>query len=188
MDSKGFLLKNSRGKKVLFLFVLTNIVYMAMLMVTIPKVIGHTDGLRILDMMPMGYDLEYVKQLFETLGPEGRNSYLFYQLPLDMVYPFLFGWSYCLLLAYFLRKLNKLHCPLIYCCLLPVLAAIADYAENMGILNLLVDYPEISDTAVIVTSMSTLLKSVTTTVYFLVLISIFIWWIFRILSYRTHSR
>ena len=58
MDSKGFLLKNSRGKKVLFLFVLTNIVYTAMLMVTIPKVIGHTDGLRLLDMMPMGYDLE----------------------------------------------------------------------------------------------------------------------------------
>jgi len=55
--------RNLSGKKVLTLFVLTNIVYAAMLIITIP---------------------------------------------LDMIYPFLFGISYCLVIGYFLKKLNKL--------------------------------------------------------------------------------
>lgn len=188
MDIKNYLLKNSNGKTVLFLFLITNLVYVAMLAVTIPKVASYADGLRILDMMPTGYDLAYVKQLFDALGTEGRNSYLFLQLPLDMIYPFLFGLSYCLLLAYLLRKLNKFQGVFMYCCWLPVFAAIADYAENMGILNLLLGYPHISETAVRATNMFTLLKSATSTLYFILLMAVLIWWGLRTLSYRTHSR
>ena len=51
------------------------------------------DGLQLLDMMPAGYDLEYVRSLFENLGTEGRAAYLNRQIPLDLVYPFLFGLS-----------------------------------------------------------------------------------------------
>lgn len=188
MDIKNYLLKKRSGKTVLRLFLATNFVYIMMLAVTIPKVASYADGLKILDMMPTGYDLVYVKQLFDALGTEGRNSYLFCQLPLDMIYPFLFGLNYCLLLAYFLRKLNKFQGLLMYCCWLPVFAAIADYAENMGILNLLLTYPHISKTAVITTNMFTLLKSASSTIYFILLMTVLIWWGLRILFYRTRFR
>ena len=62
MDIKSYLLKKSNGKTVLFLFIVTSRVYLVMLTVTIPKVASYADGLRILDMMPTGYDLAYVEQ------------------------------------------------------------------------------------------------------------------------------
>ena len=93
-----------KRKKVLILFVLTNIVYAAMLIITIPKTMGFSNGLKLLDMMPMGYDLEYINTLFETLGEKGREVYLYNQIPLDMIYPFLFAISYCLVIGYFLKK------------------------------------------------------------------------------------
>ncbi|MGK0376922.1 MAG: hypothetical protein ACJA1Z_000729 [Patiriisocius sp.] len=111
-----FLEKNVSGKKVLRLFILTNAVYAFMLIVTIPKTMEFSKGMRLLDMMPMGYDLNYVSELFKSLGEIGRETYLTNQIPVDMIYPLLFGLTYCLLLAYFLKKLNKLNSPFRYLC------------------------------------------------------------------------
>ena len=99
-----FLERNSKGNKVLLLFISTNIVYLIMLLVTIPKTMEFANGMRLLDMMPSGYDMNYVNDLFGALGEIGRKTYLTNQLPIDMIYPGLF-WNY-LLLAFgiFLEK------------------------------------------------------------------------------------
>ncbi len=78
------------GKKVLSLFILTNVVYLFMLMVTIPKTMGFSNGMKLLDMMPTGYNQDYVNKLFRTLGENGREIYLTNQIPVDMIYPLLF--------------------------------------------------------------------------------------------------
>lgn len=171
-----------QGKKVLLLFIVANIVYVLMLTVTIPNVMEHTEGMKLLDMMPLGYDSEYVNTLFSTLGQTGRNTYLYRQIPMDMLYPLLFGISFSLLLAYFLNKLNRLTAPFLYLCLLPILAATADYAENIGIITMLTNYPEISRNAVTMTNSFSLLKSSCTTLNFAVLI--FILLILGIKSFR----
>ncbi len=162
--------RNLQGKKVLLLFALTSLVYILMLAVTIPTVTGHANGMELLDMMPMGYDLGYVNRLFKALGPMGRNAYLYRQLPVDMVYPVLFGISYCLVLAYFLKKLKKDKGSLFYLCLIPLLAGLADYLENFGIINLLKSYPDLTPGMVTTTAFFSLLKTVATTCYFLILI------------------
>lgn len=158
------------GKKVLLLFLLANVVYALMLAVTIPKTMTFSNGLKLLDMMPFGYDLEYINTLFETLGEKGRKVYLVNQLPVDMIYPFLFGVSYCLLIGYFLKKLNKLDSVYFYLCFLPLVAGIADYAENFGVLAMLNSFPDISPITATVTNVFTLIKSMTTTVFFVALI------------------
>ena len=112
--------KHLIGKKIVLLFILTNLVFVLMLTVTIPMLLSFSKGMKTLDMIPLGYDSEYIKILFDTLGERGRSVYLYYQIPLDMIYPFLFGVSYCLLIAYFLKKLHKLNTPYIYLCFLPV--------------------------------------------------------------------
>lgn len=56
------------GKKVLGLFLLTNSVYLFMLAFTIPTTMAFSKGMKLLDIMPMGYDLNYVKELFSSLG------------------------------------------------------------------------------------------------------------------------
>lgn len=169
-----FIYGNNSGKKVLGLFILTNAVYAFMLAVTIPKTMEYSNGIKLLDMMPMGYDLNYVTELFNSLGEIGRKIYLTNQIPVDMVYPLLFGLTYCLLLAYFLKKLNKLNTSLIYLCFIPIIAGIADYLENFGIIAMLKNYPKLTEIAVKTTSSFTLIKSISTSVFFILLIVILI--------------
>ena len=165
-----FIEKNISGKKVLGLFILTNLVYTFMLTVTIPKTMEFSNGMKLLDMMPTGYDLNYVSELFSLLGKNGRSTYLNYQIPVDMIYPLLFGLSYCLLLGYFLKKLNKLNSPYSFLSLLPIIAGIADYLENFGIIAMLKNYPELTEVAVKTTSSFSLIKSVSTSTFFITLI------------------
>jgi hypothetical protein len=167
---RNLILKNLNGKKVLFLFVLTNIVYATMLTVTIPEVMDFSGGIKILDMMPAGYDAKYINVLFDKLGEQGRNAYLYHQLPLDLVYPFLFGISSCLLLAFYLNKLGKLQSNLYYLCWLPLFSGLFDYGENIGIITMLRAFPNHSILQMQVTAVFTILKSVLTSIYFMVLI------------------
>ena len=162
--------KNINGKRVLILFILTNIIYAIMLIVTIPNVMNYAGGMRLLDMMPTGYSLEYVSSLLNALGEQGRHAYLYNQIPVDMVYPFLFGISYCLILAYFINKLGKLESSLFYLCLLPLLAGLFDYFENLGIIALLNSYPHTSVVLSQITNVCSVLKSAFTTIYFSILI------------------
>lgn len=165
-----FIEKNISGKKVLGLFILTNTIYTFMLTVTIPKTMEFSNGMKLLDMMPTGYDLDYVSELFSFLGENGRLTYLTNQIPVDMIYPLLFGLSYYLLLGYLLKKMNKLNSQYIYLCLIPIIAGIADYLENIGIIAMLKNYSELTEVAVKTTSFFSLIKSISTSVFFIVLV------------------
>ena len=162
--------KNLSGKKVLLLFIVTNIVYLLMLTITIPKTMAYSGEMKLLDMMPMGYNFEYVNHLFESLGEKGRSIYLYHQIPLDMLYPFLFGMSYSLIMAYFLIKIDKLRSYWFYLCLLPIMAGAADYLENFGVIFMLNNFPNLSESSVNLTSAFTIIKSLLTTLYFISLV------------------
>lgn len=173
-QSTKFIERNISGKMVLGLFILTNVVYVLMLTITIPRTMSYSHGLKLLDMMPTGYSMNYVKELFDSLGEIGRETYLTYQIPVDMIYPFLFGLSYSLLLAYLLKKLNKFRSPFFYLCLLPVIAGIADYLENFGIIRMLKRYPELTQEMVSSTRLFSVIKSISTSLFFVILIIILI--------------
>jgi len=167
---KNLIERNLGGRKILMLFFLTNIVYTVMLAVTIPLVMRFSGGMKLLDMMPTGYAPAYVNTLLSVLGNEGRNAYLFKQLPVDMIYPGLFGITYCLLLAFILKKLGKLDGLLFFLCLLPLFSGLFDYCENIGIITMLRMYPDFPILIAKSTSVFSVLKSSFTTVYFIALI------------------
>ncbi|MDG1729750.1 MAG: hypothetical protein P8K68_03835 [Algibacter sp.] len=169
-----FIERHISGKKVLSLFIITNVIYVFMLTITIPRTMAFSDGMKLLDMMPMGYDLNYVSELFNALGEIGRDTYLTKQIPVDMFYPLLFGLSYCLLLGYFLKKLNKLKTPYSFLCLLPIIAGIADYFENFGIVAMLSTFPDVTNILVSATNVFTIIKSVSTTLFFITLIIVLV--------------
>lgn len=164
----------SNGRTVLIFFVLSSILYFFMLTFTIPKVSAFADGMKILDMMPEGYDIHYVNTLFSALGENGRDAYLYNQIPLDLIFPALFGLGYCLLFAFLLKKLNQIRSPFFYFSFLPLIAGISDYLENIGIMTMLNQYPNYSDETVTITSTFSFLKSSTTTIYFIALIFVLI--------------
>jgi len=167
---KKLILQFSTGKRILILFLLSTTVYVLMLAVTIPKTTAFANGMKLPDMMPEGYNQKYIMDLFTALGEQGRYSYLYQQLPLDMVYPTLFALCYSLMLAYFLKKINRQHGLLIYLSYLPLIGGLADYAENLGLIVMLKQFPGISETLIVVNSGFSVVKSSTTTVYFAVLL------------------
>jgi hypothetical protein len=145
-------------------------VYAFMLLVTFPMVMDFSGVMKLFDMMPMGYDPSYAVSLLENLGVEGRNVYLYRQIPVDMIYPFLFGISYCVLLAYFLNKVNGLKNHYFYLCLVPVFAGLFDYLENFGIVTMLVSYPDLWTPVIHLTNFFSVLKSLLSTIGFSVII------------------
>jgi hypothetical protein len=166
--------KNLSGKKVMLFFLLSTAVYLVMLLITIPRVMSFSGGMKILDMMPTGYDAAYVNELFTKLGEPGRHAYLFSQIPFDLVYPALYGIGFCLVLAWFLKRLGKLNGFLFYFCILPVLAGFFDYCENFGIIAMLLKFPGIPANLVAVTNVFSILKSGLTSIYFIILIVVII--------------
>ncbi len=158
------------GELVILLFVVTSILYTIMLTMTIPQVMSYSGGMKLLDMIPTGYDAAYVGTLLNALGEKGRDAYLFNQIPVDMVYPLFFGVSYCLIFAYILKILGKVDSKLFYICFLPLLAGLFDYCENIGIITLLNTWPDNSTLLAQLTSVFSVLKSALTTIYFILLI------------------
>lgn len=162
--------KLSTGKIVLVLFIITNLVYVLMVAYSLPKTAAHAQGMALLDMMPSGYDLAYVQELFTALGEEGRQTYLYLQLPIDMLYPLLFALCYSLLLVWLIKKIGKQHTRLLYASYLPFIAAAADYLENIGIITLLHQFPDITRRSVEMVSRTSVVKSSSTSAYFVVVL------------------
>ncbi len=167
---KELISKNSNGKIVLIFVILTSIVYLIMPIVTMPIVNQFTNGMKILDLLPGGYNFEYVTTLFSTLGEEGRHIYLYCQIPVDMVFPLLFAITNSLLISFFLKKLDLFRTPFIYLCFLPFVSGVADYSENVGIIIMLNHFPNITEFAVKTTSFFSVIKYSAITISFFVII------------------
>lgn len=160
----------SSGRNALIFLILSTSIYIIMLTITIPQIMAITGGMKILDMMPIGYSPRYVNELMLTLSESGRHFYLYHQIPLDMVYPAMFGISNTLIIAYLLKKAQIFNNNLIYLCIIPIIAGVMDYSENTGIIMILTDYPYNSDILSQVTNVFSILKSMFTIMYFVVLL------------------
>ena len=66
-----------------------------------------TTGINLFDLSPTGYSFEYAIKLLDTLGSDGRELYLYRQLPLDFIYPGLFAVSFSLLLYWLLLTTKR---------------------------------------------------------------------------------
>lgn len=168
-----FMHKHATGKRVLILFILTMAVYSTMLFYSIPAVSAFAPELAIFDLSPSGYSLSYANELLDALGEEGRNLYLTTQLPLDFIYPGLFSITYSLMLVWLFAKTFNENSKIYYFSLLPFLAGVFDYAENVFIIKMINTFPDVQATTVKVASIFTLFKSSFTMLFFLVLIVAF---------------
>lgn len=163
----NYFLQKSTKKELIFWFVTTYLLYFYMILFPIPQLKILAGGMKIPDMMPTGYDPAYLYTLLVTLGEKGRNLYLFKQIPFDMIYPFLYGFSFTLLLAYIYNLLFTKQTILRFVCLIPFVASIFDYAENITIANLIYNFPYFSISNALMANTFTILKSSFTIVSFL---------------------
>jgi len=119
-----------------------------------------TNGANILDF-EFGYSQEMAYQMLTALGTEGRAFYLSRIVPMDFPFPFTYmlcyaGWITLLL------KLNTLKAWSKYLLFIPVFAMLFDWLENLGIIVMLWNYPNLPAWAVYTASGSGMLKTVFT--------------------------
>ena len=160
----------SQGKTVLLLFIITNLIYASMLMFSLPLVSSYAAELVLFDMSPMGYSYIQAIELLTSLGLDGRNSYLFVQLPIDFIYPGMFSVSYALLITWILKQYLPKDSKLFFIAFVPLFAGGFDYLENICIIAMLNSFPDISANLVNTASAFTIAKSGATTVFFILLI------------------
>lgn len=163
-------------------FFASQIVYVIMLFVTIPAVEKHTNQMKIFDLLPFGYSSEYATILLEQLGEPGRKTYLSLQLPLDFIYPAFFAVTGILFIAVISNEVNH---RLILLTLLPAVAALFDYAENVLITWMLLFFPEVTTINIVLASICTVVKSGITTLYLLALLVLFVSYFYHV--YRRKS-
>lgn len=165
-----FLQGASKGKLVLILFILTNIVYGTILGYSIPLVLSFAPEATLFDMSPAGYSYSEAIELLKSLGQEGRNTYLTVQIPLDFVYPAMFAVSYALLITWILKQSFARESRLFFLAFLPLLAGFFDYLENISIIAMLSRFPDVSESLVLIASSFTIIKSVMTSLFFVFLL------------------
>jgi hypothetical protein len=116
-----------------------------------------TDGANILDF-EFGYDSDKAYEMLTALGDEGRTFYLTKIMPIDFPFPFAYMLFYAGWMALFMKLvLSKMIYK--YLLLLPVLAMLSDWIENIGIIAMLRNYPDLPDWAVYAASVSGILKT-----------------------------
>lgn len=160
------------GRVVLAFFIVTQVVYLVMVLVTLPHLRQASGGMDAFDLLPGGYGFDDATRFLGALGAEGRSYYLGRQIPLDLVYPGLFALSYALLWKWLLAKatgLPKMLGAVIY---LPLFAGLADYAENAGIIAMLIQFPDLSEMLVATASTFTIIKALSSTLFFVALLGL----------------
>ena len=161
---------NASGKLVLVLFLITMTIYLTMIFYSIPAVVSFAPELVLFDMSPTGYSYQNAVELLDVLGSEGRSIYLTRQLPLDFIYPGLFAISSSLLLVWLLLKSINHQSKIFYVTMVPILAGVCDYIENIFIIVMINSFPDLSSNIVGTASLFTIMKSSFTSIFFIILL------------------
>jgi hypothetical protein len=144
------------------LFIVTQVIYLTMIFITIPIIMEFSQWNKLIDMMPSWYTFEYVNNLLNILWKEWISNYLFPQLTLDFIYPWLFIITYYHAIKLLWNNNN-------YILLLPIIAWISDYIENIFLLIILKWY-DFSETYINIMSYFSVSKALFTTLTFIIIL------------------
>lgn len=173
------------GKMVFLWFLLAHAVLLCMMTFTFPK-INTRLGTEAFDLKPLGYSVTEATQMLEHLDASTVKLYLMPQL-------FLFDILYPLLLALFLSTLTlrlanltgkQYHTVVFSGIILPFLAMIFDYTENILIALMITDPGNASPELIRSASTFTILKGVCTTLSWLVMLTLGFLWLYCLVRSR----
>jgi hypothetical protein len=118
-----------------------------------------TGGVGIPDMEFFGYSPERAYAILTAQGEAGRAFYLQAIIPQDFPFPFFYALAYATALTALARRLLPADHPGQALGLLGLLAGAMDWAENICLLTLLLNYPHRLDSLAGLASIFTILKT-----------------------------
>jgi hypothetical protein len=163
--------------KIIILFVLAHLVLLLMMVFTFPQ-INAKMGTQAFDLKSFGYTIEEATSMVQNLDQSTIDYYLFPQLfLLDILYPILLA----LLISALIIRLSKLIWKekhmIANLYVLPFVAMLCDYTENILITILITNPMEISSNIVSTASAFTQMKGLFTTISWLIVIVLFVIWL-----------
>lgn len=130
----------------------------------LPEFLQYSEGIKNPDQL-FSYNFDYLANLYEKLGPDGRNFYT-KMLLVDFAYTSISAIGFSFLLAVLVAKRT-------WIILLPFLLALSDICENVAQLILLSQFPSISPTLAVISSIFSSIKMLLSLIC-IVLISFYI--------------
>ncbi|WP_300666317.1 hypothetical protein [Fluviicola sp.] len=109
----------------------------------LPEFLRYSDNVKNPDQF-FSYNFEYIADLYQKLGEEGRKFYL-KMLGVDFFYTIISGVGYSLLLAALVRKEK-------WYIMVPLFLTLSDIFENISQIILMNHFPEISASGVAISS------------------------------------
>lgn len=176
-------LENVTIKSWLLFLVLSQGIYIIMQTYSIPSISHEAGNLLIFDMKPLGYTYEYAVKFLTRLSENGYSQYMYVQLPLDILFPVLNCitglCTFVLLIRFYHLVKNKsaltMHSPFSKATLtLPLISMLFDYLENIMILVMLSFKAEVPKIVVYSADIFTIIKSMSTSIFYSITIIIFI--------------
>lgn len=181
----SLLQKTSSVKNVCILFLASHFILLSMMVFTFP-VINNQIGTKAFDLQTFGYSVPIAETIVNNLNPQTTQLYLFPQLTLlDLFYPFLLALFLSSLLFRFVNIHSKLGTLMV---IIPFLAMIFDYSENICIILMISKSIEISKSFVLLSSSFTVLKSTLTSIAWLALLIYAIKWLIFIIKEKNNEQ
>jgi hypothetical protein len=108
--------------------------------------------------LQFAYSRQKVFSMLEAYGEVGRNFYLTIELTADLIYPLIYTLLLCMLIVFLFEKLNAGAVLISRILLLPLLALVFDYLENIMLIMMLQLYPATDGTLALAASFFTSAK------------------------------
>jgi hypothetical protein len=105
-----------------------------------------------------GYTAAQAYSALTAYQEDGRTFYLFIEATVDLIYPVIYSLFFSLTILYFLKRGAVQRPGLARLALLPFGALLADWAENAGIIAMLLTYPAQQPVIGLLTGLLTTLK------------------------------
>lgn len=102
---------------------------------------GYSRGQKVLDLRE-GFQLHEVQELYHLYGPEGRRLYLYVEL-VDFGYMISYTLLLLVLFSFLLKPIRVRTANMVM--LLPLTVALADVVENICIIGMLMQFPDIKE-------------------------------------------
>ena len=124
------------------------------------------------------YGYEDIQYFFDTLGTDGLQVWSMVHL-LDILFPLAYSFAFLIGIAMELKIVYPQKRELRFLFVVPLIAAIADYLENLLIASQIASYPSLSPAIITIASLATMTKWIALGFAFAIVITLFFVWIVR---------
>ncbi|GIW08634.1 MAG: hypothetical protein KatS3mg060_3439 [Dehalococcoidia bacterium] len=149
--------RSATGRRLLALTFMMLVFTLMILPWVMERFAGYSRGGHPIDVN-VGFAPADAYATLEALGAEGRTFYLLFQITGDIVWPLVYALFLSTLLAWLFARGFSPSSPVQRFIIVPFLVLAADYAENLGILAMILAYPARLDAVAQLTSILQTIK------------------------------